>query len=204
MAGKWITHPPTRCPNGHQLRLARCWSVTRYALVTVAGTPPGHAAPAIRPCTGRRSTPTALCSTGQRHGLVSVRWGKAARGSPPKRRTVLTVPEMDWIVEVLDHYLAEVRPTLVPKTHPALWVTERASRLSPRAVNDAFVTARDKAGLDESLDLHCLRHSYVTHLIEFDYPGALFRSRPVTVTRRQPRSIPASRMTIGINCSCAR
>jgi integrase/recombinase XerC len=105
-----------------------------------------------------------------RYGLVSVRWGKAARGSPPKRRTVLTVPEMDWIVEVLDHYLAEVRPTLVPKTHPALWVTERASRLSPRAVNDAFVTARNKAGLDESLDLHCLRHSYVTHLIEFDYP----------------------------------
>lgn len=103
-------------------------------------------------------------------GQLAVRWGKAPKGSPPKRRTVLTVPEMDWVVDVLDHYLTEVRPALVPNAHAALWVTERASRLQSRAVNAAFATARDDAGLDESLDLHCLRHSYVTHLIEFDYP----------------------------------
>ena len=39
-----------------------------------------------------------------------------------------------------------------------------------RRINDAFTTARDAAGLDPVLDLHCLRHSYVTHLVEFDYP----------------------------------
>ncbi len=42
--------------------------------------------------------------------------------------------------------------------------------MSMRGINDAFVAARDAAGLDGVLDLHCLRHSYVTHLIEFDYP----------------------------------
>jgi site-specific recombinase XerD len=26
------------------------------------------------------------------------------------------------------------------------------------------------AGLPAELDLHCLRHSYITHLVEFDYP----------------------------------
>lgn len=51
-----------------------------------------------------------------------------------------------------------------------MWVTERVGRISPRSVNTAFVNARHAAGLPDTLDLHCLRHSYVTHLIEFDYP----------------------------------
>lgn len=103
-------------------------------------------------------------------GRLSVRYGKASRGGPPNRRTVLLVAEMDWVVEVLDHYLTEVRPALGPGRHPALWVSERRTRLSPRRVNDAFVAARQEAGLDPNLDLHCLRHSFVTHLIEFGYP----------------------------------
>lgn len=104
-------------------------------------------------------------------GSLMVRYGKAQTGSPPKRRTVLTVPEMDWIVDVLDHYLAEVRPRFQPGSHPALWITERVGRLSPRSINEAFVAAREDAGLDPALDLHCLRHSYVTHLTEFFYPA---------------------------------
>jgi site-specific recombinase XerD len=83
---------------------------------------------------------------------------------------VLTVPEMDWVVEVLDYYLTEVRPCLTPSPRPALWVSERCGRLSLRCANDAFGAAREAAGLPETLDLHSLRHSYVTHLMEFDYP----------------------------------
>lgn len=105
-----------------------------------------------------------------RFGAVSVRHGKASRGGPPKRRTVLTVPEMGWVTDTLGHYLEEVRPALSSQSSPALWVTERGTRLSARAANEAFCTARDAAGLDSSLDLHSLRHSYVTHLVEFDYP----------------------------------
>ncbi len=108
----------------------------------------------------------------ERFGALSVRHGKASRGGPSKRRTVLTVPEMDWIAETMAHYLEEVRPTLssTSASSPALWVTERGTRLSRRAANEAFCTARDAAGIDSSLDLHSLRHSYVTHLVEFDYP----------------------------------
>jgi integrase/recombinase XerC len=105
-----------------------------------------------------------------RSGQVGVRHGKASRGGAPKRRTVLLVPEMDWVVPVFEHWLTEVRPALAPGRHPALWVTERRGRVSTRVVNEAFCAARDAAGLDPSLDLHSLRHSYVTHLIEFGYP----------------------------------
>jgi len=104
-----------------------------------------------------------------RFGGMFVRAGKASRGSAPKRRTVLTVPEMDWVVEVLDLYLSEVRPCFAPGHHPALWVTERCGRFSVRSANDAFEEARTAAGLTDELDLHSLRH-FVTHLTEFDYP----------------------------------
>ncbi|MEV0732315.1 tyrosine-type recombinase/integrase [Polymorphospora sp. NPDC050346] len=105
-----------------------------------------------------------------RFGAVFVRYGKASRGSPPKRRMVLTVPEMDWVVDVLDQYVTEVRSLLGPGGHPALWVTERRGRMSLRSANDAFQAARAAAGLPDELDLHSLRHSYITHLVEFDYP----------------------------------
>jgi integrase/recombinase XerD len=105
-----------------------------------------------------------------RYGALFVRWGKASAGSPPKRRTVLLVPEMDWVIEVLDQWLDEIRPLLVPGAHPALFVTERRARLGLRGADVAFARARAAAGLPGELDLHCLRHSYITHLLEFGYP----------------------------------
>ncbi|MFF0087826.1 tyrosine-type recombinase/integrase [Streptomyces canus] len=105
-----------------------------------------------------------------RFGGVFVRYGKASKGGPPKRRLVLTVPEMDWCVDVLEQYWQEVRPAFSPGRHPALWVTERRGRMSLRRLNDAFNNARQDADLPQELDLHSLRHSYVTHLIEFGYP----------------------------------
>jgi len=105
-----------------------------------------------------------------RFGAFSVRYGKASRGGPPKRRTVLTVPEMGWIVEILDHYLTEVRPLFPSDKRPALWLTERGLRIGAHGINTVFSTVRDEAGIDPALNLHCLRHSYVTHLVEFDYP----------------------------------
>lgn len=105
-----------------------------------------------------------------RYGAWFVRSGKASRGSPPKRRTVLTVPEMDWVVEVLEHWIDELRPQFAPGRLGAVWVTERANRITLRGINHAFENAREAAGLAPELDLHSLRHSYITHLVEFDYP----------------------------------
>ncbi len=112
-----------------------------------------------------------------RFGGVFVRFGKASRGSSPKRRVVLTVPEMDWIVQVFESYLEEVRPCFRAGRHPALWVTERCGRLSRRAANEAFVAARDAAGLPQELDLHSLRQTLRHTPDRIRLPGAL-RARP--------------------------
>jgi integrase/recombinase XerC len=47
-----------------------------------------------------------------------------------------------------------------------VWLTERAARISARQVDDRFAQFRALAGLPPELSVHCLRHSYVSHLIE--------------------------------------
>ena len=43
-------------------------------------------------------------------GSLMVRFGKSSKGSPPKRRMVLLVPEMDWAADVVQEWLTEIRP----------------------------------------------------------------------------------------------
>ena len=103
------------------------------------------------------------------YGALHVRYGKAVRGGPPRRRTVLAVPEFDWALDGLRQWVEEARPKMEPGAHPALWVTERNSRVSVRYLDIRFAELRAGAELPPELTLHCLRHSYVTHLIEFGY-----------------------------------
>ncbi|MGH9283219.1 MAG: tyrosine-type recombinase/integrase, partial [Acidimicrobiales bacterium] len=99
-----------------------------------------------------------------RYGMLSVRYGKAKRGQPPRRRSVASV--MAWAVEAVADYVEHVRPLFGADEHPALFVTERGGRVQPVEVNARFVAYREALGLPPALTPHSLRHSYVTHLTE--------------------------------------
>ncbi len=98
------------------------------------------------------------------YGLCAVRWGKASKGSPPRRRTVLTV--WPWAPTVIEEYVRQVRPQYGTALGGVMWPTERGGRVSADHVSRRFADYRDQLGLPAELHPHCLRHSYVTHLVE--------------------------------------
>ncbi|MBK6301652.1 MAG: site-specific integrase [Actinomycetales bacterium] len=97
------------------------------------------------------------------YGVLYVRHGKAQRGSPPKRRSVLTV--WPWTTDVLEQWFTEVRP-LFGVESPAAWPSERGTRIGLEVLDHRLAGYRDAIGLAPGLDFHSLRRSYVTHLIE--------------------------------------
>jgi site-specific recombinase XerD len=99
-----------------------------------------------------------------RYGVLNVRYGKAKRGQPPRRRNVLSV--MGWAVDSVADYVENVRPRFGFPEHPALWVTERGGRIKPSEINARFVAYREALKLPQALVPHSLRHAYVTHLTE--------------------------------------
>jgi integrase/recombinase XerC len=99
------------------------------------------------------------------YGLCRVRFGKASRGSPPKRRSVLTV--WPWLPGVLEQWAEEARPMMpAAGNSAALWPSERGERAGIGTLNRRFTECRDALGLAAGLDFHSLRRSYVTHLLE--------------------------------------
>ena len=84
-----------------------------------------------------------------RYGMLHVRYGKAKRGQPPRRRNVASV--MGWAVEAVADYVENIRPRFGCGDHPALWVTERGGRVKPAEINARFVAYRDALGLPQAL-----------------------------------------------------
>ncbi|MFJ2419154.1 nitroreductase family protein [Streptomyces brevispora] len=66
-----------------------------------------------------------------RYGTLNVRYGKAKKGQPPRRRNVLSV--MDWAVEAVADYVENVRPRFGFSDHPTIPRWEQLAATSAMA-----------------------------------------------------------------------
>ena len=66
----------------------------------------------------------------------------------------------------LRRYLREARPKLTVDDLPALFLNRGGQRLSGRSVQQIVRSHALRAGLDERVHPHLLRHSFATHLLD--------------------------------------
>jgi site-specific recombinase XerD len=90
------------------------------------------------------------------YGLCRVRHGKAKKGSPPRRRSVLTV--WPWLPDIIAQWVEEARPQMRHAAgSAALWPSERGGRIGASSLDRRLAAYRDALGLDDGLDFHSLR-----------------------------------------------
>jgi len=96
-----------------------------------------------------------------RFGVCKVRYGKSRKGSPFKPRSVLTV--FEWTPGVLADWLTNGR---AQDDGLDLFPSERDGLVSESTLIRRLRRYCDQLGFPDGLDLHSLRRSYATHLLE--------------------------------------
>jgi site-specific recombinase XerD len=78
-----------------------------------------------------------------------------------------------WAVRTVQLYMENVRPLFYADRQDdgVMFPTERDEMISERAVNQRFQHWRELGKLPDRLGPHCMRHTYVTRLIEAGYDG---------------------------------
>lgn len=76
------------------------------------------------------------------------------------------VPFYRRLQEVLQRYLSESRPRFMKQEHGVLFVSQRGAPLTTRAVQQILKQAGIRAGLNQPLHPHMLRHSFATHMLD--------------------------------------
>lgn len=69
-------------------------------------------------------------------------------------------------VEALDAYLVRGRPSLISRATPAMFLNARGGRLTRQGAWQVLAGAAERAGLEQSVSPHTLRHSFATHLLD--------------------------------------
>jgi site-specific recombinase XerD len=114
------------------------------------------------------------------YGCVEVRGAKGTKGSGPRRRTVLTSPEFEWVTGLLEFWLSPAGRVRFPTADRSLslWPGERSGCVTLRTLDRSFQVFLALAGLPPAgLSMHSLRHAHVTHQIEAGYDAAFIQAQ---------------------------
>lgn len=78
------------------------------------------------------------------------------------------VPLGSYAIDALNAYLVRGRPELVAKGKgtAALFLNQRGGRLSRQSAWSVLTKAAERAGIEQDVSPHTLRHSFATHLLE--------------------------------------
>lgn len=77
------------------------------------------------------------------------------------------VPLGSFAINSIQRYLVRARPALVKSTREsALFINQRGERLTRQGIWSIIAKAAARAGIEERVTPHSLRHSFATHLIE--------------------------------------
>jgi hypothetical protein len=78
------------------------------------------------------------------YGVLYVRHGKAKKGSPARRRSVVAV--RDWPAEILQEWIEEFRPLFPMAGSPACWPSGRGPGIGLGSINTRLAAYRDELG----------------------------------------------------------
>ena len=126
-----------------------------------------------------------------RYGVVKVRYGKAKKGSPPKRRTVLTV--FDWTPDIITDWLTHGQPYLDDGID--LFPSERGSLVAENTLLRRFRRYCNDLELSGGLDLHSFGAPTSPTSSKTAGTPSSSKTRLATNTPARPRSTPASPAT---------
>lgn len=91
-------------------------------------------------------------------------WAIRLKGKGGKERVV---PVGKYAQDSLDQYLVRIRPSLVKeRATSALFLNARGSQLSRQSAWSIIASAAERAGIQEHVTPHSLRHSFATHLLD--------------------------------------